>query len=136
MALQDPYCFSFAINFFKNLVQTAEWSRAGVWVMQFASSPAFEPLCESKPFAEYNRWLAEPPNFYVISKGQLILKWFFGVVDFLQKTNENKSTWGIIEVKSNSFIHFLEEINDPKKPFRNYLNFVNMYWGSRKLNSE
>ena len=26
------------------------------------------------------------------AKGQLILKWFFGVVDFLQKTNENKST--------------------------------------------
>ena len=34
-------------------------------------------------------------------KGQLISKWFFGVVDFLQKPNENKSTWGIIVVKSN-----------------------------------
>ena len=48
-------------------------------------------------------------------KGQLILKWFLGVVDFLQKpTNEKKSTWGIIVVKSNSFVRFLEEINDPK----------------------
>ena len=28
-------------------------------------------------------------NFF--SKGQLISKWFFGVVDFLQKTNENMS---------------------------------------------
>ena len=54
----------------------------------------------------------------VYTKGQLISKWFFGVVDFLQKTNENKSTWGII-VKSNSFIRFLEEIDDPQKPFRN-----------------
>ena len=26
------------------------------------------------------------------SKGQIISKWFFGVFDFLQKTNENKST--------------------------------------------
>ena len=50
-------------------------------------------------------------------KGQLISKWFFGVVDFLQKTNENKSTWGIIAVKSNSFIRFLEEIDDPKNHF-------------------
>ena len=52
-------------------------------------------------------------------KGQLISKWFLGVVHFLQKTNENMSTWGIIVVKSNSFVHFLDEIDDPKKPFRN-----------------
>ena len=55
----------------------------------------------------------------VKTKGQLISKWFFGVVDFLQKTNENKSTWGIIVVKLNSFVRFLEEIDDSKKPFRN-----------------
>ena len=51
------------------------------------------------------------------TKGQLISKSFFGVVDFLQKTNENKSTWGIIVVKSNSFVRFLEEIDDPKNHF-------------------
>ena len=34
---------------------------------------------------------------------------FFWVVDFLKKTNENKSTWGIIVVKTNSFVRFLEE---------------------------
>ena len=45
-------------------------------------------------------------------KGQLISKWFFGVGDFLQKTNKNKSTWGIIVVKS--FVRFLEEIDNPK----------------------
>ena len=48
-------------------------------------------------------------------KGQLISKRFFGVVDFLQKTNENKSIWGIIVVKLNSFVRFLEEIDDPQK---------------------
>ena len=50
-------------------------------------------------------------------KGQIILKWFFGVFDFLQKTNKNKSIWGIIVVNSNSFICFLEEIEDIKTPF-------------------
>jgi hypothetical protein len=47
------------------------------------------------------------------------LKWIFGAVDFLQKTNKNKLTWGIIVVKSNSFVCFLEEIYDQKNPFRN-----------------
>ena len=51
------------------------------------------------------------------TKGQLISKLFFGIVDFLQKMNENKSTWGIIVVKSNSFFHFLEEIEDIKDHF-------------------
>ena len=50
------------------------------------------------------------------AKGPIISKWFFGVFDFLQKTNENKSTWVIIEVKSNSFVRFLEEIEDTKNP--------------------
>ena len=53
----------------------------------------------------------------LFSKGQLILKWFFGVIDFLQKTNENKLTWGIIVVKSNLFVRFLEEIDVPKNNF-------------------
>ena len=51
------------------------------------------------------------------AKGQIISKWFFDVFDFLQKSNENKSTWGIIVVKSNSFVCFLEEIEDIKNPF-------------------
>ena len=41
-------------------------------------------------------------------KGQLIWKWFFEVVDFLQKTNENNS---------HTFVRFLEEIDDPKNHF-------------------
>ena len=51
------------------------------------------------------------------AKGQIISKWFFGVFYFLQKTNENKSTWGVIVVKSNSFVRFLEEIKDIKNLF-------------------
>ena len=39
-------------------------------------------------------------------KGQLVLKCLFGVFNFLQKTNENKSTWVIIVVKSNLFVRF------------------------------
>ena len=44
---------------------------------------------------------------------------FFVVVDFLQTRNENKSTWGIIVVKLNLFVRFLEEIDDPKNHFEN-----------------
>ena len=51
------------------------------------------------------------------AKGQIISKWFFDVFDFLQKTNENKSIRGIIVVKSNSFVRFLEEVEDIKTPF-------------------
>ena len=50
-------------------------------------------------------------------KSQLISKMFFGVVDFLQKTNEKNPIWGIIVVKPNSFVRFFEEIDDPKKLF-------------------
>ena len=53
------------------------------------------------------------------TKGQLISKWFFGVVDFLQKTNKNRSTWGIIVVKLNSFVH-LEETS----AWKNHFDFV------------
>ena len=52
-----------------------------------------------------------------LAKGQLISKWFFGVVDFLQITNKNKSTRGIIVIKPNLFVRFLEEIDDPKNHF-------------------
>ena len=45
----------------------------------------------------------------IIVKGQLISKCLFGVFNFFQKTNENKSTGDIIVVKSNSFVRFLEE---------------------------
>ena len=50
-------------------------------------------------------------------KGQLISKCLFGVFKFFQKTNENKSTWGIIVVKLDFFICFLEELRIPKSLF-------------------
>ena len=48
----------------------------------------------------------------------LKVKWFQNGIwgrRFPLKTNKNKSTWGIIVVKSNSFVRFLEEIDDPQK---------------------
>ena len=51
------------------------------------------------------------------AKGHLISKWFFRVVDFLQKMNENKSIKGIIVVKLNSFVRFSEEIEDTKNHY-------------------
>ena len=42
-------------------------------------------------------------------KGQLISKCLFGVLNFFQKPKENKSAWGIIVVKSDSFVCFLEQ---------------------------
>ena len=66
-------------------------------------------------------------SFLLLIKGQIISKWFFGVFDFLQKTNQNKLTWGVILVKSNSFVRFLEEIKDTNKPFWNYLTFTRLH---------
>ena len=47
------------------------------------------------------------------AKGQLISKWFFEMVDFLQKTNKTIR----LLVKMNSFVRFLEEIDDPINHF-------------------
>ena len=43
------------------------------------------------------------------AKGQLISKCLFGVFNFFQETNENKSHSSKNEFKTNSFIHSLEE---------------------------
>ena len=53
------------------------------------------------------------------AKGQLILKWFFGVIDFLQKTNERIRLYYYDTSGRLVFVRFLEESDDPKKPFRN-----------------
>ena len=53
------------------------------------------------------------------TKGQLISKSLFGFFKFFQEMNENKSTWGIIVVKSIFFVRFLEELRIPKSPFEN-----------------
>ena len=41
----------------------------------------------------------------------------FWCLQFFQKTNENNSTWGTIVVRSNLFVHFLEEFKIPKRHF-------------------
>ena len=51
------------------------------------------------------------------AKGQFILKCLFGVFTFCKKTNKNKLTWGIIVVKSNSFVCFLREMSAWKNHF-------------------
>ena len=62
------------------------------------------------------------------TKGQLILKCLFGVFNFFQKTNENKLTWGIIVVKSNSFVRssFFWRKRQLKKSFRLCLTFTSI----------
>ena len=48
----------------------------------------------------------------------------FGVFDFLQKTNKNKSTWGIIVCSKVEFFRsFFGGNRRHQKPFRNYLTF-------------
>ena len=58
------------------------------------------------------------------TKGQLISKCLFGAFNFFQKTNENRSTWGIIVIKSNSFIRFLEETSALKNHFEFVWPFI------------
>ena len=58
-------------------------------------------------------------TFIQPAKGQLISKCLFGVFNFSQKTNVNKSTWGIILVKSIFFRSFFGKIEDTKKSFWN-----------------
>ena len=48
----------------------------------------------------------------------------FGVFDFLQKTNERIQLYYYDTSSRLVFVRFLEEIEDTKKPFRNYLTFI------------
>ena len=63
----------------------------------------------------------------VTFKCQLISKYLFGVFNFSQKTNENKSTWGITILKSNFFIRFFGKIEDTLKSFWNYLTLIRTF---------
>ena len=47
----------------------------------------------------------------------------FGVFDFLQKMNERIRLYYYDNSSRLVFVRFLEEIEDNKKPFRNYLTF-------------
>ena len=59
---------------------------------------------------------SEFPHF-LQGKCQLISKCLFGVFNFSHKTNNNKSTWGIIVLKLNIFVRFLRELRIPKSSF-------------------
>ena len=64
------------------------------------------------------------------AKGQLISKCLFCVFKFFQKTNEKELSWGIIVVKSNIFIRFLEELRITKSPFEIK---VRTFWEALKI---
>ena len=49
--------------------------------------------------------------------GQIILKWFFEVIDFLQKTNEQIRLYYYDTSGRLVFVRFLEETEDNKKTF-------------------
>ena len=51
-------------------------------------------------------------------KGQLISKLFFGILNFLQKTNQNKWTWGIISSKVELVWSFFDKSMTPKNHFQ------------------
>ena len=93
------------------------WVEQFIWIYSFFFLWMFLSIliCKAIFFCESN--LLGIILNYLCTKGQIISKWFFGVFYLLPKTNENKSIWGIIVVKSNSFVHFLEEIEDIKTPF-------------------
>ena len=61
-----------------------------------------------------------PYLFDITCLGHLILKYLYDIFSFLRKTNQNRSTWGIIVVMSNLFVYFLEET----LPWKNHFDFV------------
>ena len=52
-----------------------------------------------------------------MTKGHLISKWFFGVIDFLQETNEQIRLYYYETSDRFVLVRFLEEIDNPKKHF-------------------
>ena len=88
-----------------NWEQAVSWEETEQqWVLPFGSALTSLSSRVKVRFTMHTiRILA--PIFYevqqitVVAKGQLISKCLFGVFNFLQKTNENKSTWGFIVVK-------------------------------------
>ena len=55
----------------------------------------------------------------------------FGVIDFLQKTNKQIRLHYYETSGRLVFVRFLEEIEDTKKTFRNYLTFSKQFFSTR-----
>ena len=90
---------------------------SSVWVINSGMIPAHVVQVQTKSMIRLFGSIGNEITEW--TKGQLISKWLFGVIDFLQKTNENKATWSTIVVKSNSFVRFFGGNRWPPKPFRN-----------------
>ena len=58
------------------------------------------------------------------------IKEFFGAFNFSQKTNKNKSTWGITVLKSNFFVRFLGELRLAKSPFEIISPLANQFYSN------
>ena len=64
------------------------------------------------------KWTFVGCNFWATpSIGQLISKWFFGVINFLQKTNKQIQLYYYDTLGCLVIVRFLEEIDNPKKTF-------------------
>ena len=84
---------------------------------------SIEKMRQKKSNSKLNQSLYEVMLNLFYPKGQLISKCLFGVFNFFQKTNENMSTWGIIVVKTNSFVRFFGRIHGLTICFWEYLTF-------------
>ena len=79
---------------------------------------------ECKTFFPYFKIL-ETNRVFDLPKGQLISKCLFGVFNFFQKMNKNKSTWGIVLCSKVEFIRsFFGRIHDLTICFRVLLTFT------------
>ena len=87
--------------------------------------------CSSKPRPSFTLLILESCVLLEWTiKGQLISKCLFGVFNFSQKTNKNKSTWGITVFKSNFFVRFLGELRLAKSPFEIISPLANQFYSN------
>ena len=102
----------------------------GAWIIFHRGHPLMtlrvSPLCSTLSSNFYTLSSSYFPNFLTshLENGDVIYRWeppkshliskcLFGVFNFFQKTNENNSTWGIIVLKLNFLVRFLEELMIP-----------------------
>ena len=89
------------------------WRRKVTLKMKFGHLLSTSPLHH---FVKLNDFLL---ICWFLGKAQLISKWFLGSSIFLQKMNEQIRLYYYDTSSRLVFVRFLEEIDDPKKPFRN-----------------
>ena len=72
-------------------------------------------------------------TFRRVPKGQLISKCLFSVFNFLQKTNKNKSTWGIIVNSNRKWIRQDNILRPFLVIFHQLYDYLSQNWGSNSL---